>query len=51
MVVVDPTSRSYFYFIGMSVVGLGIGGVLGLAINEVILTVIDVAIGFSRLFL
>ena len=35
----------------MSVMSLGIGRVVGLAIGEAVLTEIDIAIGISRLFL
>ena len=35
----------------MSAVGLGIGGVMGLAISRAVLTEVDIGVGFSELSL
>ena len=51
MIVVDPTSQLCFRFIRMSMGGIGIGGPVGLAIGGAVLTGVDIAIGFFRLFL
>ena len=48
---VDPTSRLCFCFIGMSAMGLAIGGAVGLSIDGAVLTRVDVTISFSGLFL
>ena len=51
MVVMDPTGQPCFRFIKKSMVGLGIGRAMGLAIGRAVLTGADVAISFSRLSL
>ena len=51
MVIVDLSSQFYFRFIRISVVDLGIGRVVGLAISRIVLTKADIAIGYSQLFL
>ena len=51
MVLVDLADRPRFRFIGMSVVGVGLGGAEGLAIGRAVSTEADVAVGFSRLSL
>ena len=48
--VIDPIAQTDFRFIAMSVVGLGISEVMCVTIGKAVLTVTDVAIGFSRLF-
>ena len=49
MVVVKQKGWPCFYFIGVSVKGLGIDRVMGLAIGKVVLIRTDIAIGFSIL--
>lgn len=51
VVVVDPTSWFYFYYIRISMVGLGISGLVSLNIGRAILTEINIAVGCFRLFL
>ena len=51
---IDPTGRPHFRFIGMSVVmdlAVGLGGAEGLAIGGAVSTGVDVAVGFSGLFM
>ena len=48
---VDPISQPHFRFIGISVKGLDINKVMGLAIDGAILIETNIVINFSGLFL
>ena len=53
LVVVEPTGRPRFRFVGAVgvAVGLAIGGAVSVAIGGAVLTGTDVAVGFSELSL
>ena len=48
---VNPINQSYFYFIGIFVIGLGISRAISLAINKTISIKIDITISFFGLSL
>ena len=51
VVVVNLTGRPCFCFIEMFAVGLGIGGVVGLAIDKIVLTRANITVGIFGLSL